>query len=210
MLPTPPPFDAREFRASMQLRTPRRVLLRHGEVHADPALPPPQIATEVWQGRWVVRRPDAEGRPGQASGYAGHLLDRVPSDAGRVEPRDYLPFLLAVRAVVESDRPVADRRQALAAELAEDAWHGFVVKLGGVDEILGRFFPAFISTLDVRNATQAGFRRRGLVTAAQILAATDHELLTVSGIGELTAAKCRARCAQAPDPHAEFVDQVMR
>lgn len=193
----------------MQLRTPRRVLLRHGEVHADPALPPPQIATEVWQGRWIVRRPDAGLQPGE-SGYARHLLDRVPSDAGRVEPRDYLPFLLAVRAVVESVAPVPARRNALASELGEEAWRTYVTRLGGVDDIVERFFPAFISTLDIRNATQVGFRRRGLVTPAQILAASDRELLTVSGIGELTAAKCRARCAVASDPHAEFVDHVLR
>jgi hypothetical protein len=208
MLTLPTTIDAHEFRASLQLRTPRRVLLRHGEVHADPLQPPPPIATEPWQGRWI-RRHESPLRPGEI-GHPQHLLDRVSTDAGRVEPRDYLPFLLAVREVVERDSPIAERRQALAAELARESWLGFVVRLGGVDEIVDRFFPPFIGTLEIRNATQAGFRRRGLLTPAQILAASERELLTVSGIGELTAAKCRAQCAQAPDPHAEFVEQVTR
>jgi hypothetical protein len=208
MLLAPPSIDAHEFRASLQLRTPRRVLLRHGEVHADPQSPPPVIATEVWQGRWVRRRA-GDQRPGDSS-FPPHLYERVATDAGRVEPYNYLPFLLAVRAVVESAGAVGDRRQALAKELGNEDWRGFVTKLGGVADILDRFFPSFISTLDIRNATQAGFRRRGLLTAAQILAASDHELLTVSGIGELTAAKCRAQCAQAADPHAEYVDHVAR
>jgi hypothetical protein len=208
MLLNPHSFDAQEFRASLQLRTPRRVLLRHGEAHVDPDRPPPPIATEPWHGRWIRRR-DGDMRPTDGE-RPPHLFERVATEVGRVEPRHYLPFLLAVRSVVEADGAAGARRKALALELELQAWPGFVVKLGGVNEILDRFFPAFISTLDIRNATQAGFRRRGLLTAAQILGASDHELLTVSGIGEVTAAKCRAQCAQAPDPHAEYVDQVAR
>lgn len=208
MLQPPLPFDVLEFRATLQLRTPRRVLLRHGERHADATRPPPPIATELWQGRWVKSAHPAPS-DGQG-GHAPHLLDRVPTDAGRLEPRDYLPFLLAVRAIVEAERPVVERREALTVELGHDAWRRFVAKLGGVDDIRDRFFPAFISTLQVRHATLAGLRRRGLLTAERILVASDHELLTISGIGELTVAKCRAQCAQAPDRHAEFVDRVAR
>lgn len=202
------PFATLEFRASLQLRTPRRVLLRHGEVHGDHGQKPPPIAAAEWQGRWIRRQ--HTGLHPAGSGYAQHLLDRVSSDAGRVEPRDYLPFLLAVRAIVEAEGSIAERRLALAAELERDEWHGFVARLDGAGEVLDQFFPPFIRTLDIRKATQAGLRRRGLLTPARILAAPDHELLNVSGIGVPTAARCRARCIAAPDPHAEFVDRVER
>ncbi len=202
------PFATFEFRASLQLRTPRRVLLRHGEVHGDHGQAPPSIAAADWQGRWLRRQ--HTGLQPAGSGYAQHLLDRVSSDVGRVEPRDYLPFLLTVRAIVEADGTVLERRAALATELDREPWHGFVAKLGGTGEVLDRFFPPFIRTLEIRKATQAGLRRRGLVTPAKILAAPDHELLNVSGIGVPTAARCRAQCMVAPDLHAEFVDLVER
>lgn len=202
------PFEILEFRASLQLRTPRRVLLRHGEVHGDTRHQPPPIASEEWQGRWV-RRPHSGPHPVGPT-HTQHLLDRVSSDVGRIEPRDYLPFLLAVREIAEAEGTVATRRHALATELEREAWQGFVAKLGGVAEVVDRFFPPFIRTLEIRKATQAGLRRRGLMTPAKILAASDHELLTVSGIGVPTATRCRARCMAAPDLHAEFVDLVER
>lgn len=202
------PLVTLEFRASMQLRTPRRVLLRHGEVHDDLDREPPPIAAEDWQGRWI-RRQHLGPQPAGA-GDAQHLLDRVSSDAGRVEPREYLPFLLAVRAIVEAGGALMDRRRALEAELDREAWQAFVGRLGGADEVVDRFFPPFIRTLEIRKATQVGLRRRGLLTPARILAASDHELLNVSGIGVPTATRCRARCMAAPDLHAEYVDLVQR
>lgn len=54
-------FDARDhtdimagytFCATMQLRTPLRVLLRHGEKHQGPK-EPPVIAREQWKGIWI-------------------------------------------------------------------------------------------------------------------------------------------------------------
>jgi hypothetical protein len=209
MLPSTVQFETLEFRASLQLRTPRRVLLRHGEIHGDRDRPPPSIASEAWQGRWIPRYHTSLAPDGGAA-YAKHLLDRVPSDAGRVEPRDYLPFLLSVRAIAESDGSIVERRQRLAIELGRQGWHSFLVKLGGCDQVLDSFFPPFISTLEIRRATQDGLRRRGLVTPSRILAASDKELLTVSGLGDITVTKCRALCALARDPEGEFVDMVKR
>ncbi len=202
------PFATLEFRASLLLRTPRRLLLRHGEVHDDTGQALSSIAAEDWQGRWIRRQYVGTLSTGPAAEQ--HLLDRVSSDVGRVAPRDYLPFLLAVRAIAEAEGSVTERRLALETELDREAWRGFVVKLGGVDEVLDRFFPPFIRTLEIRKATQAGLRRRGLTTPAKILAASDHELLNVSGIGVPTAARCRARCMAAADMHAEYVDLVER
>ena len=47
------------FGATLQLRTPLRVLLRHGEIHTDRTKPPPTIALEMWEGTWMPRRVDA-------------------------------------------------------------------------------------------------------------------------------------------------------
>ncbi len=44
-----------QFCATMQLRTPLQVLLRHGEIHTDRNTKPPRIALEPWEGIWLPR-----------------------------------------------------------------------------------------------------------------------------------------------------------
>jgi hypothetical protein len=44
-----------EFIATLQLRTPLRVLLRHGEIHTDINTEPPKIAMEMWEGWWHTK-----------------------------------------------------------------------------------------------------------------------------------------------------------
>ena len=44
-----------EFNATMQLRTPLRVLKRHGEIHSDINTELPQIVNEMWEGIWLAK-----------------------------------------------------------------------------------------------------------------------------------------------------------
>lgn len=43
-----------QFSATMQLRTPLRVLLRHGEIHTDRTMAAPQVVRERWEGIWIT------------------------------------------------------------------------------------------------------------------------------------------------------------
>lgn len=67
---------AHVFCATMQLRTPLRILLRHGE-ECPPGVEPPAIADEAWHGIWV---PVIEGMAlwGQMASEIGY----IPADGG--------------------------------------------------------------------------------------------------------------------------------
>jgi hypothetical protein len=75
------------FYATLQLRTPLRVLSRHGELHRERFSPPPTVTQAEGEGIWL---PGIEGLgpPGFESIFA--------SDVGYVKERAYLPFLLAI------------------------------------------------------------------------------------------------------------------
>jgi hypothetical protein len=104
------------FCATMQLRTPLRVLLRHGALHTDRHKTPPQIALEPWEGIWlpvtksmqeIIEGPDSTTealRFGIAYDASfGALGNTMASDVGPILAKDYLPFLIAVRRVVEAN-----------------------------------------------------------------------------------------------------------
>ena len=94
----------------MQLRTPLRVLRRHGELHRDLSAPPPRIANELWEGIWISLLPQQDTLFGEMASEVGP----IPVDGGQ-----YLPFLLAVRSVVEGEGSASERRHRLEALLGD-------------------------------------------------------------------------------------------
>lgn len=98
------------FCATMQLRTPLRVLRRHGELHRDLSAPPPRIADEPWEGTWIPLLPQQDTLFGQMASEVGP----IPVDGGR-----YLKFLLAVRSVVEAEGAAGERRARMELLLGE-------------------------------------------------------------------------------------------
>ena len=44
-----------QFFATLQLRTPLRVLQWHGKLHTDRDTPPPQVAQMEWEGIWLPK-----------------------------------------------------------------------------------------------------------------------------------------------------------
>lgn len=200
-----------QFGATMQLRTPLRVLLRHGEIHADKAYPPPKIAIEPWEGFWLpvtksfedialghdnsaddidrFRRLDAE----LASKYT------IASDVGPILAEDYLPFLIAVRRIVETHDPIGRRIKALREMPIVADWQAYFSKHGGIEGIVQRFFPKF-SNLPA-----------GLDTPNLIAGASDETLLGIKGIGPAKLKAMRERCACITENRdADRVEDVIR
>lgn len=197
------------FRATLQLRTPMRVIARHGEVHHGPAKPP-VITEETWEGTWspVTKSWRELGLdmddfpPGMMSSEVGH----IPVDGG-----DFRRFLLAVRGIVEGPQSVPFRLDALHEELKKPEWAAFCRALGGQRAIAARFFPAFLGTIKgLPKESQALMRKAKLVTPAAIAAVPDDVLLQIKGVGRAKLASIRAACSDAGDPRSEIVDQVER
>lgn len=194
------------FSATLQVRTPLRVLQRHEETFSGPGAPP-QIADQDWQGIWLPKVDWGELGDLLAQGRTmSSDVGYIPSDGG-----DYLPFLLALRRIVERRDPAIQRRAELEQVLQEPKWAHFVERLGGSARVIDQFFPRFVSTLPgLQQATVDELIRAGLTTAASIAGATDHQLLALKGIGQAKLQKIRKACATATDATSEYADLVER
>lgn len=201
-----------EFCATMQLRTPLRVLLRHGELFSDLPNDPPQIARAMWEGIWTTYGPSFrelgieldEPPPGQLASSIGP----VPIDGG-----DYLKFLIAVREIVESANSVNGRMALVISEASRPKWYMFKhARFHSAYDIADYFFPLFVSTIPrlTRRAAEE-LRKLGLDTPDTLVGATDAQLLQVPGIGPRTLAEIRKKCAETTiDRDNVRVDQVER
>lgn len=200
-----------EFSATIQLRTPLRVLSRDGEIHQG-LTDPPRIARAMWEGFWtpdlkplseITSIPSLEDfKPSTKSSDIGP----IPAGGG-----DYLKFLLKVRAIVEGFSGIEVRRAALREELRNPDWADFCRKLGGKQAVVNQFFPPFIETIKglPANAVAAMWECR-FTTPAQIAAAADAKLLAINGIGPAKLKFIRSACDSATDKKSELVDLVER
>jgi hypothetical protein len=135
-----------QFCATMQLRTPLRVLLRHGEIHTDRNTKPPRIALEPWEGIWLPKlktfRELGVDMDEPSMGTMASDVGQIPADGG-----DYLPLLIAVREIVELHDSIESRIKRLSEMPMAGDWQTYLDKLWGMGGITGRFFPDFISTI---------------------------------------------------------------
>lgn len=197
------------FHATLQTRTPLRVLRRHGEIHPDPRIAPPVITREDWEGFWRPRTMTwremgidiPEFAPGGKAG-AGE-----PGEDG-----EHLRFLIAVRTVVEDDEPVNERVVRLRTVLADRRHHVFVAREGGAERVVSQFFPLFLTTIPgLPETTSIALHVQGLNTAEALDAAGDEELLAFKGVGAAKLRAIRLRCAEMTrDRDAARLDRVRR
>jgi len=134
-----------EFIATLQLRTPLRVLLRHGEIHRDINTAPPKYAKEMWEGIWTFNT--------KTYRELGIDIDKIKgthaSDVGQVMADDYLPFLIAIRKIVELNEPIENRIKKLREMPISDEWKTYVEKHGGIEKIIRYFFSGFIDIIPI-------------------------------------------------------------
>lgn len=146
-----------KFCATLQLRTPLRVLLRHGELYLKNDGRQPQIALEPWEGIWLPKS--------KTYRELGADIDEPPqgthaSDAGQVIPDDYVPFLIAIRKIIELDEPIEDRIDKLRKMPIATGWKVFVDRYGpnyrnenkGMEWVIEYFFPRFIKSIPTLSA----------------------------------------------------------
>lgn len=200
-----------QFCATMQLRTPLRVLLRHGELFSDLPNEPPQIARAMWEGIWTAHGPSFRElgiELDEPPSLIASSIGLIPGDGG-----DYLKFLIVVREIVESANSIGDRMAALVHEVIRPQLLKFQhVRFHSAYDIADYFFPAFLSDIPrlARKAAQE-LRKLGLDTAETLDAATDAQLLSVPGIGPRALLEIRKKCSETTiDRDNSRVDQVYR
>lgn len=195
--------------ATLQLRTPLRILRRHGEISPNHGGPPPVEEMQHYAWTAVLKTHAELGIPiPELEIESWHASDvgPVPVDGG-----EYLHFLLAVREIVEAPSSVSERLARLRGEMANPDWAGFVVKLGGREAIYSRFFPPFIETLSGLPADAIkALWSADLTTPRALAAASDARLRSIKGIGPAKLKGIRAACEAAPDKDAERLDMVER
>lgn len=202
-------FRGWKFSATMQLRTPLRVLSRHGEI-SDNSIEPPNIVKAIWEGMWMMKTKGLSeilgvpGLPDFKGLTMASSIGEIPTDGG-----EFLKFLKAVRIIVEKPLPVVDRLSALRSELNNPNWSEFVQKLGGRQAIYDEFFPPFLKTIrSLPRPAIESMWSAGLTTPATIMAVDDKRLIAIKGIGPAKVAAIRLSCQNAAEPQSEHVDCV--
>ena len=131
------------FHATLQTRTPLRVLRRHGQVL--PLGSPLPDDFELWMGMWVPKP--------KSWRELGIDADELPetdaaSDAGPVMPSEYLPFLIAVREAIEDETGgTAARIKRLDDVCSRPEFTRFVAALRGAGFLRDCFFPTVLSVI---------------------------------------------------------------
>jgi hypothetical protein len=188
-----------EFTATMQLRTPLDTLNYHGSIcSADGRTPPFQAL--MADGIWLPVVDDAFSilRTGAT----------MASDIGPIpyDDKEYLTFLTTIRSAVEQVSNLTDRRKGLYIMLKDSPWPNFVASHGGVDSIVDKFFPMFITTISgLPKVSQDCLVSIGCVTPKAIGAMDDRALLSINGIGPAKLSALRLACDAATDPEAEYI-----
>jgi len=201
-----------EFSATLQLRTPLRVLLRDGELYPKNDGRQPQIAREPWEGIWLTALrtyeeiacgPDSTAdsieffrRLDAGFAAAGR---KVASHIGPIRADEYLPFLISIREIVELNDSIENRINKLREMLSVCEWQEFLDRHGGTEKIVDYFFPKFMNLA------------AGLDTPNRIAAATDETLLGIKGIGPAKLKTIRDYCAGiAGNRDGDRLDRVLR
>lgn len=182
-----------QFSATMQLRTPLRVLKRHGEIHSDVNTEPPKIGHEMWEGIWIPKT--------KTWRELGLDVDEIKestmaTDLGQITATEYLPFLISVREIIEKNESIDSRINMMRNKPMTGSWKTYIDKHGGVDKIINQFFPRFIDTIPKLNIlTIDELYRLGIVTPNKLEETSDSELMAINGIGKAKLKTIRDYCA---------------
>lgn len=127
-----------EFVATLQLRTPLRVLRWHGKMHTDRDSPPPQVVEAEWEGVWVLKPKTWKELGGVA---IPEFEPQSASDIGPVEASKYFPYLLGIHEISEGNQMRHVKEAALRAFLSRPEWAAFTKAHGGPDTVIATVLP---------------------------------------------------------------------
>lgn len=168
-----------QFCATFQVRTPLRILQRHGQVLPLGSTLPNDF--EPWMGVWILKTKSWR----ELGINAKEMEHRVASQAGPVTAAEYLPFLLAVRRAVEATSGGTEGRIARLQAVCERAKFAlYVAAEGGPAKLCDQFFPPVLSLISgIPSGSRMALSELGLSTVAGLCGSSDETLRAVKGIG---------------------------
>lgn len=194
------------FAATMQLRTPLRILMRHGQILPLGTELPDDF--EQWMGIWVPKTKSFEELTGGRIKEDLRLEyeETAASAIGPVKPSEYLPFLMAIREVVEDQSLSAPKRmQAVEALCCRQEFKEFAERHGGAEEIFSYLYPTILSVIPgLTISSREALAAMGICSVGAIRRSSDKTLSSLKGLGPAKIARIRAFCdAYKGDPDAE-------
>lgn len=174
-----------EFFATLQLRTPLKVLLKHGTLHTDKNSLP-KFTDEVWMGMWFPKLKSAKELglkiPDMPESTAG-------SDIGYVYPSKFIKFLISFREIVESDITIKNKIEKINAlqHKSEEFKEFYLRFLQNDKDFPSSFFYkklCVIPNLKILSARE--LFEKDIYTVEKLRDLTDDDLLKISGIGQQT------------------------
>jgi hypothetical protein len=195
------------FQATLQLRTPVRILKRNGQTLPLGADLPDDF--EQWMGIWVPKTKTWVELSGK--GVEAEYETTVASHIGPVKPSEYIPFLSALRQVVEDPSlSLNDQQSSIAALCRRPEFQEFAERHGGADEIFIYYHPLILSVIPGLTASaRDALTTLGLNTVSRIRNAQDSKLSGVKGLGPSKIAGIRAFCdSYRGDPDVEYRTEI--
>lgn len=175
-----------KYCATLQLRTPLRILLKDGETWSE-GVPPD--SEEPWHGIWVHEI--------KTFRELGIDIDEIPegdsaSDVGCIKHGEYLAFLIDIRKAAEADGSIKCRIELLRLVMREKRYTKFIKKHSGQSRIIDYFFPPIIDTIPgISSAVSKALRESKIATIHKLRKITDKDLLAIKGIGPKALKKIR-------------------
>lgn len=201
-------FDVEEWKycATMQLRTPFRVLQRHGDVHSGPATVCPEISDVRWHGIWSPHVSDPRFDMLDEGSTTASDIGYIPADGG-----DYLPFLLAFRAIVEPADGCVETKECQIRDLLAGSGPGGTPyrEFYEPETLIRQTFVSALSRLPSSSKVVDALQRSGLDTLGKVEHASDDVLLALPGLGPKSLTGIRSWLAAHPGEDRD-VTRVLR
>jgi hypothetical protein len=198
-----------KFYAALELRTPLRVLLRDGEIHTDINSDPEKIANAQWEGYWAFH---AKTFRDLGIDMDEPSEDVSASEIGYVDRRDYLPFLIALRRIVELEGTIASRIEKLCTMPKSIDSDAYIVRHGGINKIVEVYFPRFINGVPkISDTVKDVLSALELDTANKLSAAPHRVFLEIKGMEAVKLQAIKNYCASIlKDRDSPRLDTVIR
>jgi len=183
-------LEGMKFHATLQIFTPLSVLKRHGEFFKGCPGSASKYGSER-DGIWVYKTKKVTWRE------IGFDLPELPevdsaSDVGPVNPSDYLPFLIELRTIFESNTDDKEKIEKINSlkkktQMYAHFWGKLEKFYEGFPEIL--FYKDFTTIPGIGLKMSKKLYGLGFLTLESVLNASKNELSKVPGLGPATISK---------------------